>query len=346
MERIRSISVIFVNDLKDGCLKPVLDRVRADATLFLAIRNGYINIYYRGGNLMKIVDNGDSKYIASFDKNYDLDGGLQIPHGTINKSDASQAWVAAFPRIKEAMDLWFSHHPKLEREFQQVVARENNNSSVSNQTEYFITDVEYADTGTGARFDMLAIKWLRSKRKHGGSCIPAFIEMKFGDKALAGSSGLTKHLNDFTKFINADAYQDSLKAMQSQFSIMRELKLIRFGSNGNDYVVTLDAQKKPEVIFMLAGHNPDSPKLGKFLEEVRNLDLDKLPFDLRFYVANFAGYGLHDNCMYDLAKFSGLVDVLGQVSMTEYQETDHSKGGGSRDCHAANHPEYDQDAPE
>lgn len=306
MESIRTISQSFVSDLKEGALKSVLERVHNDATLFLAIRNKYINIYYRGGSLMKIVENSAGKYTATFDENYDyLKRGLPKPPAKITSSQDSQEWVDAFPQLKEAMDLWLSRNPKLEREFQQVVARENNNSSVSNQTEYFITDVEYADSDTGARFDMLAIKWLRSKRKQGSSCIPALIEMKFGDNALTGAAGLKKHLTDFAKFINDGAYQKSIAAMESQFARMRELGLIRFGSNGNDYKVELDKNEKPEVIFIIAGHNPDSTKLGKFLDDLK--DIDQLPFVLRFYVANFAGYSLHEECMHNLGEFSRLV---------------------------------------
>ena len=311
MDYIRSISKQFVNDMKEGCLKHLLDRVHEDATLFLAIRNKYINIYYRGGSLMKLVEKSEGTYVASFDDNYDdMKRGLPELPKQIKAAESTQKWIEAFPRLKEAMDLWFSRHPKLEREFQQVVARENNNSSVSNQTEYFITDVEYADNETGARFDMLAIKWLRSKRKQGCSCIPALIEMKFGDSALSGSAGLEKHLTDFTKFISEGAYQKSLKAMEVQFAKMRELKLIRFGSRGNDYEVSLDVNDRPEVIFLLAGHNPDSTKLSTFLNTLNEMDLETLPFDLKFYVANFAGYGLHDKCMYNLEEFSKLVKIL------------------------------------
>jgi hypothetical protein len=37
-----------------GILKPILKRVQADNTLDLEIWEGYINIYYRGGNILWI----------------------------------------------------------------------------------------------------------------------------------------------------------------------------------------------------------------------------------------------------------------------------------------------------
>ena len=46
----------------------------------------------------------------------------------------------------------------MEREFQQLVERENNRSSISGETEYFITDIELADSINGTRFDISSNK--------------------------------------------------------------------------------------------------------------------------------------------------------------------------------------------
>ena len=58
----------------DGLLHPILERVKQDQTLMLAIRGNYINIYYRGGNILKVEEQGKSRYRASFDKQYSKDG--------------------------------------------------------------------------------------------------------------------------------------------------------------------------------------------------------------------------------------------------------------------------------
>ena len=51
-----SISVNFMRDLKEkeGVLFPLLERIKEDDTLMLALRGTYANVYYRGGSLLKI----------------------------------------------------------------------------------------------------------------------------------------------------------------------------------------------------------------------------------------------------------------------------------------------------
>ena len=64
----------LMNDLDPG-INRFLEVVKKDATLCLEIRENYINIYYRGGNLVRIKEkNGiftaffDWKYILAPDK--------------------------------------------------------------------------------------------------------------------------------------------------------------------------------------------------------------------------------------------------------------------------------------
>jgi hypothetical protein len=72
--------------------------------------------------------------------------------------------------------------------------------------------------------------------------------------------------------------------------------------------IKLDAGKKPEVIFVLANHNPRSSKLHTILSDPEIEAYDSSPnFDLRFYVASFAGYALHADCMVSLAQFCELL---------------------------------------
>ena len=307
---MRKLSAKFMGDLvdSDGVLHPILTRVKKDHTLMLAIRENFINIYYRGGNILKIMEHNKGSYQASFDDRYNKSG-LLIPDSPseINNQNDSRSWIDSFPSRKNIMDEYFSTYGKAEREFQQLIARENNNSTISNESEYFVSDIEVAEPY--ARFDIMAIRWLAAQRKNRSNCKAALIEMKYGDSALTGSAGLLKHLKDMEKLItNKDGYSKLLETMESQFTQLDELGLLKFNKGTSNAKVKLNPDEIPEVIFVIANHNPRSPKLKTIL---RDPEIDKYAqsqlFDLKFYVASFAGYGLHAKCMFPLVEFLKLL---------------------------------------
>ena len=304
---MRELSKDFINDLKntDGLLYPILARVKQDDTLMLAVRENYINIYYRGGNILKIAEQSRDSYTTFFDLKYNRSGTVipVLPRIIKNQADTTE-WVNAFSNLKEVMDLFFSEKSKAEREFQQLVARENNSSTISNESEYFVSDIEFADKDLGARFDILAIRWLASHRSNGATCRPALIEMKYGDGALGGTAGLLKHLQDNDALIsNSEKYQALLDTMESQFNQLDELGLLNFHRSVNAKV-KLNSKDKPEVIIILANHNPRSTKLSSILNDPEVIAYGESPrFDLKFFVSSFSGYGLHSDCMLTLAQF-------------------------------------------
>ena len=205
------------------------------------------------------------------------------------------------------MDEYFTKYGKAEREFQQLIARENNNSTISNESEYFISDIEVTDIS--ARFDMLAIRWLANQRKKGDNCKVALIEVKYGDDALSGSAGILKHLQDMEKLVsNQETYTNFLGTIESQFNQLDELGLMKFNKGVSNAKVKLIPDDKPEAVFILANHNPRSTKLKTILNdpEIEKYAYSQL-FDLRFYVASFAGYGLHSKCMLPLDEFQKLL---------------------------------------
>ncbi len=307
---MRMLSEEFLADLQNGLLQPILERVRQDNTLMLAIRAGYINIYYRGGNILRLREQSKGKYKPAFDSQYNTSSKTipSLPAEIKNPNDV-RIWIESFPCLKEIMDVYFSGHPKPEREFQQLIARENNDSTISNESEYFISDIEFADSKQGARFDILAIRWLAAQRKKGSKCKPAFIEMKYADGALGGAAGLLKHLKDFDDLIaDADRYKVMLLTMESQFSQLDQLGLMKFNKGKSNATVALNPNDKPEVIIMLANHNPRSEKLSTILSDHQFVEYENSHrFDLRFYVASFAGYGLHADCMLTVSQFRKLL---------------------------------------
>jgi hypothetical protein len=314
MEFPRQLSKTFFNDLESGLLVDIIKRIKSDDTLLLALRGKYINIYYRGGSLLKIEANETANnYRAFFDVEYNKSE-LPLPKVPYFLNNASDVitWIEAFPKLKEIMDFFFASRSKLEREFQQLVARENNCSSISNETEYFITDIEFAEAGLGARFDILALRWLANERKNGSKCRVALIEMKYGDSALSGNSGLINHLQDMETFLKDSVkYQSLLGTMSAQFNQLAKLDMINFNRSNNVTNIELSADgNKPEVIFLLANHNPRSSKLEAILND-QNLDqyAHSPYFDLRFFVASFAGYGIHSDCLLNLDKFRQLIKM-------------------------------------
>ncbi|MBT9549180.1 MAG: hypothetical protein IV090_27550 [Candidatus Sericytochromatia bacterium] len=309
---MRVLSQSFFNDLKEGSglLCPLLERIKQDHTLMLAIRKDYINIYYRGGNLLRIKELKENYYSAFFDKKYNTNQKSipDLPMKIESQGDTNK-WVKSFSCLKEIMDLYLSKNSKPEREFQQLIARENNVSTISNESEYFISDIEFADSEIGARFDILSIQWLASQRKNGNKCRAALMEIKYGDGALSGTSGLLKHLKDINTLISDDSrYNELLATMEAQFNLLDHLGLLHYRQCSNETKIKLNVHDKPEVIFILANHNPRSTKLKRILENTEiDLLVKDLRFDLRFFVASFAGYGLHSNCMLSLNQFRKLL---------------------------------------
>ena len=94
---MRQISENFIYDLKnpDGLLHLILKRVKEDHTLQLAIRNNYINIYYRGGNLLRVnKEQGKDSYKSFFDVKYNKSGKtIPILPTTIKCQADAKTWV-------------------------------------------------------------------------------------------------------------------------------------------------------------------------------------------------------------------------------------------------------------
>ena len=309
---MRALSQTFMNDLlnQNGLLHPILERLKQDHTLMLSIREDYTNIYYRGGNILRVKEQRNGSYSAFFDNEYNKSA-LPSPDlpDTIESQDAARVWGGSFQDLKGIMDFYFSKYSKPEREFQQLVARENNFSTISNQSEYFVSDIEFADSNLGARFDILALRWLASQRKNTSNCRPALIEMKYGDDALNGNAGVLKHLQDIDALISdGNKYKALIETMEMQFNQLDELGLLNFNRVANWTKIKLDANEKPEVIFVLANHNPRSSMLSKILNDPEIDTYDhSLNFDLKFYAASFAGYALHADCMVTLSQFRELL---------------------------------------
>lgn len=296
---MRGLTSFFFNELSSGSLNNLLVCVKSDNTLDLEIRENYINIYYRGGNILK-VSNKKSTYQFHFDEKYLKNQLLLIQ--TINNFKSNQDWNNFFPLAKQAMDYYFTKDMKQEREFQQLVIRENNNSSIANGTDYFIIDIEY-DNHANARFDLIAVEWpsIASIRKLTKGFKPKLvvIEMKYGDGAFKNKAGIHKHINDFNVFKSESTKISKFKKeMLEVFKQKRDLGLIPCLSGigkTNSNAVTEFAEDI-EMIFLIANHDPASNILKTELSGIQN-------HDIKFITSNFMGYGLYQENVFRYPEF-------------------------------------------
>jgi len=296
----RLLSPAFENDLLNGKLHKILEFVQDDDSLDLEIRNNYLNIYYRGGNLLRITPNGNY-YSFEFDCKYYTNLNVYPSLKTdIEQNLKAENWLKYFPVAKQAMDFYFSTHSNEEREYQQLVVRENNYSSIANGTDYFVIDMEY-DNHEDAKFDIVAVEWISegSKRKLPKSYKPKLVvfEMKYGDGALNNTAGMKKHLNDYNNFIsNKESVNEFKKEMIEAFEQKRKFGLIPCLSDKENNNEVVDFDEKIEFVFLIANHDPAS----KVLYNVMNGITDS---KAKFIVSNFYGYGLYKTNLYSCADF-------------------------------------------
>lgn len=296
---MRSLSESFMFDLKQGRLNKLLQMVQKDDMLCLEIRENYINVYYRGGNILKVSEKYPD-YLIEFDQNYCVKGNtLWTTQPDFVNLQTINEYIDALPLLKREMDLWFYEHPKNEREAQQLILRENNISRVANDTDYYIADIEYANRENGSRFDLIGIKWASEpvSRKKCNSINIALMELKYGDRAF---KNYVKHFEDMQKFISAGKLNDLIHETEIQFNQKVELGLIRKINKK----IKIDTEKKPEFIILCANHKSASTVLvreSKIAIDKCNELFSKV--DVRIAMANCLGYGLYERNMMNIEEF-------------------------------------------
>ena len=280
---MRRLNDIFWKDLKEGGrLFPLTDAVKCDSSLCLELRGDYVNVYYRGGNLMKVTQTGN-EYKFFFDKNYFKAGErIMLP----DPRAGVDAWLKILPGLKHAMDRWLGKYKKDEREFQQMLLRDNNFGSVARSTDYYICDIEYqSECG---RFDLIAVHWpsKTATRKKSNHRRLVFIEMKYGDGALGGSAGLHKHIRDVNSYLFDRTKVDNLKQdMVEVFNQKRDLGLIDCKKDLSRF-----SNESPILLLVFANHDPEKSELCELLRL-----LPESPHaELCVATASFMGYGLYE----------------------------------------------------
>lgn len=300
----------FFNDLKNGILSPILKAVREDNNLILEIRQNYINIYYRGGNILELRQ-ANNFYKAKFDPKYCKNEKHQfemiVEIKTISNAEHSLHWANNFHVLKQLIDYYNTLViKKLEKEFQQLVVQENNIMRAANDTDYYIVDFEYTSSVMkDARFDLVGLKWdsTSNDRKNPDNCKLAIIEMKYGDDALKDKSGIISHIKKAESFFRQEKYLENFKTeMLGIFQQKRDLGLMRFGRNNNSNKVT-SISGRPEFILLLAGHKPIKSQLRSIIKGLQPMRYA----DLKIATASFMGYALYKENILNLDDFKKLL---------------------------------------
>jgi len=300
---MRSINENFKNNLQNSELLKI---VRADDTLNMELRGNYVTVYYRGCAALTL---SEEFVFSPCNEEY------------FNKTNTKKTSVSTlqeyFLYAKHAIDKFiFEYKENAETETQQLIVRENNYSTISNNTDYFIIDIEYKNN-QNKEFDLITLRWkadknIRRKPKMSDFSLVIF-ELKYGKDAIGNSgkakdkksASISEHMNDFNNFIANTTEVDLFKKdMLNLFKQKCELGLIRFGENKNEYKQQLSGNNNFSKLF------DDSNLLSKEILENINIDfgyifanyikrssilkeeLMKFNDDFIFITSSFMGYGL------------------------------------------------------
>jgi len=160
--------------------------------LIIGVRNNYLNLYYNCDSIAK-VEYKQRKVICEIDKYY-LDGNHYKGSDKTKKIDTSEIY-------KNYQIIKANSNGKAtdEKKSQSKLVLLNNNNNFS---KWYCFDIEWVkafgnqqqkdEAKFNGRFDIMAIS---KKKPHK----VALIELKYGNGAIGGESGIFKHIEDFKK---------------------------------------------------------------------------------------------------------------------------------------------------
>jgi hypothetical protein len=257
---MRKLSDNFFNCLKSGFLSGITEVVKQDPELDLEIREGYINVYYKGNSLLKLTETKSLQYKAQLDKKFlkGVDLSLDFSKDTVKQ------FIENIPLLKQNIVKHGKH--SLEVEYEQMIIRANN-FEMRNNTEYLVVDRQYANND--GRFDLTGIFWDRNHRRKKQVVPICLMEVKF-----ALNTDIKDIHNQLTR------YYESIKShtaeiaeeMQDVFRQKIELGLYKQSSEQIEVLKTLSFSKdidQFQFILVFVDYNPNSALLD--LQSLSNL---------------------------------------------------------------------------
>ena len=236
---MRQLTETLFNALLAGKLHALLEYVKNDDTLDMEFRDNSFTVYYRGGALLSVSEKKSKKYVWN-----QLDAKYNDGHKLKNNPENFEEYI---PEAKHLIDYHICASKKNhlgEKEIQQLVVKENNYSPNSNDTDYFIVDMEYkvGKKDDSPRFDLIALRWdSNSAARQKDEVSLAIIEVKQGIESIRTTyyekdgkthinPGLRKHQKDYLEFIEKKTLPKFCDDMLTVFKQKCELGLIRANS--------------------------------------------------------------------------------------------------------------------
>jgi hypothetical protein len=231
----------FIESLNNGNLKKMLMEINQDNELDIQVRNNYLNVYYKGGNIARVKSENSIEFDMFYfylemkitpkkeiEKNEVILKKLKTERDLLVKKFKERNYKDYFIEAKEIMDKWLERNPKPERMEQHQLSIANR----FNKSDYTIIDLEYQVSTKSdfactfipkgkvapkkPRFDIIAVN------KLGELCV---IELKKGTGALKDTSGLKEHWDCYQKSI-AQNYKSFVFEMEKLLEQKQILNLI------------------------------------------------------------------------------------------------------------------------
>ena len=272
----------FWKNLTEGEYKDIIDFAsQRENELDVQIRDNYLNIYYQGGNLLRVHPR--SLY---FDEFYFHRGAkdMRKTHLIDKCKKGDKACIARWEdyknRRKEMLDIlkekrgmatYCKEMKRIMKEWEadlhtigishdEKYAQQQISMNNRGATDYTVVDLEYAVSTTSnfkyngdstkkvPRFDLIAVD------KSGQLYV---IELKTGLKAIDGNSGIRAHMDCFKHSIGSDSNNNFINEMDELLEQKQKLKLI-------EKDIRIDSTKKPQFIFAFS----DEPGKNQYKEFV------------------------------------------------------------------------------
>ncbi|NLK91725.1 MAG: hypothetical protein GX273_01120 [Bacteroidales bacterium] len=251
----RGITKEFAEAFKQSKLYELYNEHKDE--LFIGVRNDYLNLYYNCDSIAKIEYKKpdkklDKKIDCEIDKYY-IDG----KH--YNSKDKEKRYKIEQKEIfkqYEVIKMHSNYKATPEKKAQSKLVLLNNENSDSN---WFCIDVEYViafnnkaeknKADFNGRFDIIALSKMKPHKV-------ALIELKYGSGAIGGTSGIYKHVEDFSKFCDKGYFEGQLK--QEIIEIVKSQKelgiAVPFETPEESDIL------KPEFFFITLNNNAEKEK--------------------------------------------------------------------------------------